>query len=96
MGINTNNYGGNIYLNYDDNRPFDKGVTVGQGNKTAITIADIQAGYILNPSSNMKIFANLMFRDFNPTTKDLITKASTTTWFSAGIKTDLFNWYFDY
>lgn len=95
-GINTNNYGGNIYLNYDDNRPYDKGVTVGQGNKTTLIIADFQAGYILNPSSNMKVFANLMFRDFNPTTEDLITKASTTTWFSAGIKTDLFNWYFDY
>jgi len=95
-GINTNNYGGNIYLNYDDNRPYDKGVTVGQGNKTTLIIADFQAGYILNPSSNMKIFANLMFRDFNPTTEDLVTKASTTTWFSAGIKTDLFNWYFDY
>lgn len=95
-GVNTNNYGGDIYLNYDDNRPFDKGVIVGQGNKTTLIIADFQAGYILNPSSNMKVFANLMFRDFNPTTEDLVTKYSTTTWFSAGIKTDLFNWYFDY
>jgi len=95
-GINTNNYGGNIYVNYDDNRPFDKGVTVGQGNKTTVIIADFQAGYIVNPSSNMKVFANLMFRDYEPTTEDVITKASTTTWFSAGIKTDMFNWYFDY
>ena len=95
-GINNNNYGGNIYLNYDDNRPFDKGVIIGQGNKTTLIIADFQAGYIINPSSNMKAFVNLMFRDFNPTTEDLVTKASTTTWFSAGIKTDLFNWYFDY
>jgi hypothetical protein len=95
-GINTNNYGGNIYLNYEDNRPFDKGVTVGQGNKTTIIIADFQAGYILNPSSNMKIFANLMLRDYKPKTEDLVTKANTTTWFSLGLKTDLFNWYFDY
>ncbi|HBK82186.1 MAG TPA: gliding motility protein RemB [Flavobacterium sp.] len=90
------NYGNNIYLSYDDNRAFNNGVLVGQGNKTTILIADFQAGYIINPSSNMKVFANLMYRDFKPTTEDVITKTATTTWFSAGIKTDLFNWYFDY
>ena len=95
-GQDLNNYGNNIYLNYDDNRPFDQGVLVGQGNKTTLFIADFQAGYIVNPSSNMKVFANVLFRDFKPTTTDLVTTATTTTWFSAGIKTDLFNWYFDY
>ncbi len=95
-GINTNNYGGNIYLDYDENRPFDEGVTVGQGNKTNVMIADLQVGYILNPSSNMKLFANFMYRDFSPTFENANTKASNTTWFMAGIKTDLFNWYLDY
>lgn len=95
-GIDTNNYGSNIYLNYEDNRPYDKGVVVGQGNKTTILLADFQAGYVINPSSNMKVYANLMVRDYNPTTEDLVSKINTTTWFSAGIKTDLFNWYFDY
>jgi hypothetical protein len=27
------NYGGNIYKDYDENRPFDRGVKVGQGIK---------------------------------------------------------------
>jgi hypothetical protein len=31
---NRFNYGGNIYKDYDENRPFDRGVKVAQGNKT--------------------------------------------------------------
>lgn len=95
-GVDTSNYGGNIYLDYDDDRPFDEGVSVAQGNKTTILLGDFQAGYILNPSSNMKLFANLLYRDFNPKTEDVVNKKSTTTWFTIGVKTDLFNWYFDY
>jgi hypothetical protein len=49
------NYGGNIYKDYDDNRPFDTGVKIGQGNKTSIVIADLQAGYLVNPATNLKV-----------------------------------------
>jgi hypothetical protein len=31
-------------------------VKVGQGNKTTV-IADLQAGYLVNPATNLKVFA---------------------------------------
>jgi hypothetical protein len=32
-------------------------VWFGQGNKTTILIADLQAGYLVNPATNLKVFA---------------------------------------
>ena len=90
------NYGGNIYKDYDENRPFDTGVQIGQGNKTTIVIADLQAGYLVNPATNLKFFANYMYRSFDPTTETAMIKQSNTSWFSVGVRTDIFNWYFDY
>src|SRR5690606_28858697 len=46
------NYGGNIYKDYELDRPFDIGVETGQGNTTNIFIADLQAGYVVNPMTN--------------------------------------------
>ncbi len=90
------NYGGNIYLGYNDNRPYDTGVAVGQGNKSSIFIADLQAGYLINPATNMKLFGSLIYRDFNPATETDTAIKETTTWFSVGLRCDIFNWYFDY
>lgn len=90
------NYGGNIYLDYDENRPFDKGVKTGQGNQTKVLIADLQTGYLINPSTNLKVFANITYRNFNPHTTTATSFDQSTTWFSIGIRSDLFNWYFDY
>ncbi len=90
------NYGGNIYKAYDDNRPFDTGVKVGQGNRTTILIADLQAGYLINPATNLKIFGSLIYRNFNPTADTDTIKKENTTWFSVGLRCDIFNWYFDY
>lgn len=90
------NYGGNIYLDYDIDRPFDTGVAVGQGNKTTIFIADLQAGYLINPSTNMKLFGSLIYRSFDPTAETASTFKENTTWFSLGLRCDIFNWYFDY
>lgn len=90
------NYGGNIYLDYDIDRPFDTGVTIGQGNKTTIFIADLQAGYLINPSTNMKLFGSLIYRSFDPTADTASDFKENTTWFSLGIRCDIFNWYFDY
>lgn len=91
-----NNYGGNIYKDYEDNRPFDTGVKVGQGNKTTIIIADLQAGYLINPSTNMKVFGSLIYRNFKPTVETDLVKKENTTWFSIGLRCDIFNWYLDY
>jgi hypothetical protein len=93
---NSFNYGGNIYKDYDDSRPFDTGVKVGQGNKTTIFIADLQAGYLVNPATNMKLIGSVIYRNFNPTKENLTTFKESTTWFSIGLRCDVFNWYFDY
>lgn len=93
---NNFNYGGNIYLDYDIDRPFNTGVTTGQGNKTTIFIADLQAGYLINPATNMKAFGSVILRNFNPNAETLTTFKENTTWFSLGLRCDIFNWYFDY
>lgn len=93
---NSFNYGGNIYKDYELDRPFDTGVKVGQGNETLIFIADIQAGYIVNPHANLRVFANVMYRNFNPNVNTITNFKESTTWVSFGIRSDIFNWYFDY
>jgi len=90
------NYGGNIYKPYEENRPFDTGVVIGQGNKTNIMIADLQAGYLINPATNLKLFGSLIYRSFSPETDTATVFKQDTTWFTIGLRADIFNWYFDY
>lgn len=90
------NYGGNIYKSYNENRARDTNAYVGQGNETSVFIADLQAGYIVNPSTNLKLFANVIFRNFDPLENTAATFKQTTTWFSLGVRSDIFNWYYDY
>lgn len=92
----TYNYGQNIYKDYDDSRPYDKGVKVGQGNKTSIFISDVQVGYLVNPATNLKFFGNFFYRNFDPTTNTTTVFKEQTTWFTVGFRSDVFNWYFDY
>lgn len=92
----TLNYGGNIYRDYDEGRARDKGVTIGQGNKANILIADIQAGYVINPATNLKLFASYIYRNFDPTQLTETTFREQTSWISVGLRSDIFNWYFDY
>ncbi|EPR72794.1 hypothetical protein ADIWIN_2117 [Winogradskyella psychrotolerans RS-3] len=87
-------YGGDIYRDYND-RNADTGIKIGQGNKTNSFMTEIQAGYLLNPATNLKLFTNVIYRDFNPDAVTASTKDSNTLWFSIGIRTDLFNWYND-
>lgn len=90
------NYGGNIYKQYDENRPFDSDVKVGQGNKTAVFIADLQGGYLVNSATNLKLFASYIYRSFDPMENTPDTFNKSTNWFTIGLKSDIFNWYFDY
>lgn len=94
----NSNYGGNIYRDYDADgeRYADTGVEIGQGNKTNIFIADLQAGYLVNPAMNLKLFGSLIYRNFDPTQETAETFKESTTWFSVGLRADIFNWYFDY
>ncbi len=93
---NTANYGANIYKDYDLDRAFNNGVTIGQGNKANLLIADIQAGYLVNPNTNLKLFANFIFRDFSPQFDTVTQFKETTTWITVGLRADVFNWYLDY
>jgi hypothetical protein len=89
------NYGGDIYAN-ENNRVGDTGIKIGQGNETSSFMTEIQAGYLLNPSTNLKLFTNIIYRDFNPEAITASTMKSNTLWFSIGVRTDLFNWYNDF
>ncbi|WP_073016141.1 gliding motility protein RemB [Flavobacterium micromati] len=93
---NSLNYGGNIYKDYDEKRASDSGVKVGQGNKTTIFIADFQGGYLVNPATNLKLYASLIYRSFDPMKNTATTFKESTNWFSIGLRADIFNWYFDY
>ncbi|MEP1488139.1 MAG: gliding motility protein RemB [Algibacter sp.] len=93
-GTDNFSYGGDIYRDYND-RPFDTGVEVGQGLKAKIFNANLQAGYVINPASNLKIFTDITVRNFNPNATTVSTFKSDTVWFNFGLRTDLFNWYFD-
>ncbi len=93
-GVDNYSYGGDIYRNYNE-RPFDTGVKVGQGNKTTTFFSNLQVGYVINPATNLKIFTDVTFRDFNPEAQTATALKSNTVWFNIGIRTDLFNWYFD-
>ena len=92
----TYNYGSDIYRSYNESRPYDTGVVIGQGNKTNVFIADLQAGYLINPATNMKLFGSLIYRNFTPATETATAIKESTTWFSIGLRCDIFNWYFDY
>lgn len=93
-GTDDFSYGGDIYRDYNE-RPFDNGVKVGQGIKTKTFNGNLQAGYIINSASNLKLFTDITIRNFNPEAITTTTFKSDTVWFNFGLRTDLFNWYFD-
>lgn len=88
-------YGGDIFTN-EENRNADTGIKTTQGNKTNVFIGDIQAGYLINPSTNLKVFVNFTYRSFSPQVETEFVQNNSTAWFNIGFRTDLFNWYFDF
>jgi hypothetical protein len=88
-------YGGDIYQSYED-RFGDTGNELAQGNTANIFIVDLQGNYLLNPSNNLSFFAGLSYRSFSPKISLAGFPEGNNIWFSAGIKADLFNWYFDF
>ena len=88
-------YGSNIYGTEND-RISDDGNTVGQGNTTDFFHTELQAGYLINPATNLKIYASVIFRDFDPKMDTETVFKNQTTWVNFGIRTDLFNWYYDF
>jgi hypothetical protein len=56
-------YGGNIY-GTEDNRVSDLGNEVAQGNTTDFFHAELQAGYLLNPATNLKVYGSVILDIF--------------------------------
>jgi hypothetical protein len=88
-------YGSNIYGTEDD-RIGDLGNEVAQGNTTDFFHGELQAGYVLNPATNFKIYGSFIYRDFNPMEDTEAVFKNQTTWLNFGLRTDLFNWYYDF
>ena len=91
----TTSYGGDIYQDYDD-RTDDFGVKIGQGNTTNIFVGDLQVGYLLNPATNLKLFGGVTYRNFNPESLSTKFEKTNVTWLNIGLRTDLFDWNFDF
>lgn len=88
-------YGGSIYGTEDD-RVSDSGNELAQGNTTDFFHAEVEAGYIINPATNLKFYGSVIFRDFKPQQNTQAVFENQTTWVNFGIRTDLFNWYYDF
>src|SRR5690606_33875035 len=58
-------YGSDIYGSEND-RVSDEGNKLGQGNTTNFFHAEVQAGYVINPATNLKIYGSFIFRNFDP------------------------------
>lgn len=87
-------YGGNIYRS-EESRPFETGVRIGQGNTTDSFYTETEVGYIINPATNLKFFGSFIYRQFDPEVNTALNFDTTTYWFNIGLRTDIFNWYFD-
>jgi hypothetical protein len=94
-GTDTKSYGGDVFADNDD-RGSDYENKIGQGNVANVFIGDLQLGYLLNPATNLKLFGGVTYRKFDPIAPAIGFSASNSTWISFGLKTDVFNWYFDF
>lgn len=88
-------YGGDIYRSEYD-RVSDLGNKVGQGNTTNFLHTELQAGYLINPATSLKVYGSVIFRNFDPTLDTETVYKTNTTWVNFGVRTDLFNWYYDF
>jgi len=91
----TISYGGNIFQPYGI-RLGDTGNQLAQGNAATLFNIDLQGNYLLNPSNNLSLFAGFSYRNFNIDTNTNGFSSGSNVWIRAGIRADLFNWYFDF
>ena len=88
-------YGASIYGNEDD-RAYETGNEVAQGNTTDFFFTELKLGYLINPATNLKVYGSVIYRDFKPLVNTETVFENQTTWFNLGIRTDLFNWQNDF
>ena len=86
----TISYGGDIYADYN-NRPSNYGIEMYNGNETEIDFFQLNLGYILNPTTNLKLEFSLTHR--NQISQQYDQK---TNFYSMSLVSDLFNYYYDF
>ena len=69
----------------------DFGIDMYQGNLTTVNIKIFNISYIVNPKTNLKINLGVTLRDFKNEDEELQTQ-----FINFGIKSDLFNHYYDF
>jgi len=72
-------------------RPSDNDILMYQGNMTDIAIISFTSSYIINPKINLKIMLGYTFRDIQNQFSN-----NQTSFLEFGLKTDLFNYYYDF
>lgn len=87
-------YGGDIYRTEFD-RISDTGNEVAQGNTTDYLFGHLEAGYIINPASRLKVFGQVIYRSTAPEFDNMVVRDESTLWFNVGMRTDIMNWSFD-
>ncbi len=78
------------------NRIGDTNIQIGQGNKATSYYAEFEFGYLVNPTTNLKLYINLIHRDLDVAQNNARNFDRKTTWLNLGFRTDIFNWYYDY
>ena len=86
----TISYGGDIYADYN-NRPSNYVLEMYNGNETEIDFFQLNLGYILNPTTNLKLEFSLTHR--NQISQQYDQK---TNFYSMSLVSDLFNYYYDF
>ena len=92
QGINLGtNYGQDIFVS--DFSPALNSQTQNQGIQSSTKIAECRVGYLINPKYNLTIFAGGIYREINV---EVLYGNDITQWLFVGLKTTLFNNYFDF
>jgi len=96
-------YGNDLYMstgNFADEsgfqnvgigRPSDFGIEMYQGNLTTVSLKNFNIAYVVNPRTNLKVNLGITLRDFESEETEMQTK-----FINFGIKSDLFNHYYDF
>ncbi|NEV94568.1 gliding motility protein RemB [Psychroflexus sp. YR1-1] len=74
----------------------DEGINIGQGNRANSYYGEFEAGFIVNPTTNLKAYISLIHRELDVSQNTALNSDRTTTWLNLGFRTDIFNWYYDY
>ncbi len=93
---NSNPFYGSDLFGDERVRVSDNNINIGQGNRANSYYGEIELGYLVNPTTNLKLYVNIIHREFDIAQSNLVNFDRSTTWVNFGFRTDVFNWYFDY